>query len=186
MLPGKALLIKAKATVTPFVHNTPVLTSTLIDELVGARIYFKCENFQKMGAFKMRGAVHHMMNLPEEQRVKGVVTHSSGNFGQAVALSAKNLGIDAYIVIPANAPRVKKDAVKSYGGKIIECKPTIEARGRATKRIQKETGAAFIHPSNDMHVILGNSTAALELLEAHADLNDIYVGSVTKVVCEFR
>ncbi len=174
MIPDKELLIKTRNTVAPFTHITPILTSHLIDELVGAKVYFKCENFQKMGAFKMRGAVNKIMNLSEAQKTKGVVTHSSGNFGQAVALSAKNLGIDAYIVMPYNAPQVKKDAVKSYGGKITECEATIEARERETSRIQQETEAAFMHPSNDLDVILGNSTAASELLEIHPDLDYIF------------
>ncbi len=174
MVPDKELLVKARKTVAPFTHITPVLTSHLIDKLVGAKVYFKCENFQKMGAFKMRGAVNKIMNLSEAQKARGVVTHSSGNFGQAVALSAKNLGIDAYIVMPYNAPQVKKDAVKSYGGKITQCEATIEVRERETHRIQQETGATFMHPSNDMDVILGNSTAPSELLEVHPDLDYIF------------
>lgn len=174
MIPTKKDIFKARETIAPFIHNTPVLTSQLIDQLAGAEIYFKCENFQKMGAFKMRGAVNKILNLPEEQRAKGVVTHSSGNFGQAVALAAKNLGVDAYIVMPGNASRLKKDAVKSYGGKITECKATIEAREQETQNIQQETGAAFMHPSNDMDVILGNSTAASELLETQPDLDCVF------------
>ena len=155
-------------------HRTPVLTSTLLNELSGADIYFKCENFQKMGAFKMRGAVNAIMQLGEEQKQAGVVTHSSGNFAQALSLAAKNLNVKAYVVMPSNAPRVKKDAVKSYGGIITESEPTIAAREAAAKRIQEEFGATFLHPSNDTNVILGQGTAAAELLEDYPNLEFIF------------
>ena len=174
MIPSKEALLKTQKTVAPYTHRTPVLTSTLINELVGAEVFFKCENFQKMGAFKMRGAVNKILSLSDEERAKGVVTHSSGNFGQAVALSAKLLGVSAYIVMPENAPQVKKNAVKAYGGMVTECTSTIEAREQETHRIQQETGATFMHPSNDMEVILGNSTAASELLEEHSGLDVIF------------
>lgn len=174
MIPAKEALQKAQKTVQPYVHRTPVLTSTLINKIVGAEVFFKCENFQKMGAFKMRGAVNKIMSLSEVERARGVVTHSSGNFGQAVALSAKMLGIPAYIVMPENAPQVKKNAVKGYGGIVTECPSTIQAREKETNRIQQDTGATFMHPSNDMDVILGNSTAASELLEEHEDLDVIF------------
>lgn len=174
MIPSKEALKQAQETVRPYTHRTPVLTSTLIDELVGAQVFFKCENFQKMGAFKMRGAVNKILSLSEEDRSKGVVTHSSGNFGQAVALSAKLLGVTAYIVMPENAPSVKKSAVKGYGGIVTECESTIVAREQETLRIQKETGATFMHPSNDMQVILGNATSGMELLEDHPDLDAVF------------
>lgn len=134
---------------------------------------FKCKNFQKMGAFKMRGAINAIMQLNEKQRSRGVVTHSSGNFAQAVSLSAKSLGVKAYIDMSKNATKVKKDAVLGYGGIITECKPTIFAREKASNKIINETGAAFIHPSNDMDVIIGNSTACFELLQGHLDLETI-------------
>lgn len=174
MIPTKEALHKAQKTVQPYIHRTPVLTSTLINKIVGAEVFFKCENFQKMGAFKMRGAVNKILSLTEAERTKGVVTHSSGNFGQAVALSAKMLGIPAYIVMPENAPQVKKNAVKGYGGIVTECLATIQAREKETNRIQQETGATFMHPSNDIEVILGNSTAASELLEEHEDLDAVF------------
>jgi len=174
MIPTKEALQKAQETVQLYTHRTPVLTSGLIDELVGASVFFKCENFQKMGAFKMRGAVNKILSLSDAERGKGVVTHSSGNFGQAVALSAKMLGIPAYIVMPENAPQVKKNAVKGYGGIVTECPSTIEAREQETNRIQQETGATFMHPSNDIAVILGNSTAASELLEEYEDLDVLF------------
>lgn len=157
--------------IKPYIHRTPVLTSHLINEIAGGELFFKCENFQKMGAFKMRGAANAILNLPEEKREKRVVTHSSGNFAQALSLAAKSIGIPAYIVMPDTAPEVKKAAVRNYGGQITECPPTLKDREAAAKKIQKETGATFIHPSNDLDVIYGQGTAALELLQDHPDLD---------------
>ena len=167
-------LIDCQNRIQEYIHNTPVLTSQLLNKITGAHLFFKCENFQKMGAFKMRGATHVMLKLSEEQKKKGVVTHSSGNFAQALALAAKSIGVKAYIVMPTSAPQVKKNAVKEYGGEIIECPPTLEDREATAARIQYEKGATFIHPSNDMDVILGQGTAALELLETHKDLDYIF------------
>lgn len=161
--------------IAPYIHRTPVLTSRLIDEITGASLYFKCENFQKMGAFKMRGATNAILQLSNDRKQKGVVTHSSGNFAQALALSAKSLGIKAYIVMPNNAPEVKKRAVKSYGGEIIECTPTLTARESTSKKVQEEKGATFVHPYNDIHVIMGNASAGMELLEIHPELECIVV-----------
>ena len=169
----KHSLLQTRRRIFPFVHNTPVFTSTLLDELSGATLFFKCENFQKMGAFKMRGATNAIMQLSKEQQERGVVTHSSGNFAQALSLAAKNLGVTAYIVMPNNAPSVKKDAVLDYGGVVTDCEPNIKARELAAADIVVEKGATFIHPSNDLDVILGNATAAMELLEAHPDLDFI-------------
>ena len=157
--------------IKPFIHRTPILTSQLLNKISGAEIYFKCENFQKMGAFKMRGAANAILNLSDEQKAKGVVTHSSGNFAQAVSLSAKNAGVDAYIVMPSNAPEVKKEAVRSYGGQITECEPLIEARQAEADKIVAANGATFLHPSNDLDVILGQGTAGLELLQDQPDLD---------------
>lgn len=169
----KQQLIQCHERIKPFIHNTPVLTSRLIDELVNAQVFFKCENFQRMGAFKMRGATNAIMQLSEGQRKNGVVTHSSGNFAQALSLAAQSLGVKAYIVMPNNAPKVKMDAVKGYGGSITECAPTLDARENTTKEIELREGATFIHPSNDDNVILGQGTAGKELLEVHPDLNYI-------------
>lgn len=166
----KEQLIQTHNRIQPHVHNTPVLTSHLINEIAGAALYFKCENFQRMGAFKMRGAVNAIMQLTDEQKQKGVVTHSSGNFAQALSLAAKSLGVTAYIVMPSNAPHVKKEAVIAYGGNVIECEPTLKAREQTAEKVQAEKGATFIHPSDDLHVILGQGTAAKELLEVHPDL----------------
>ena len=160
--------------ITPYIHRTPVLTSRLLNEISGTSIFFKCENFQRMGAFKMRGAANAILQLTEAQQSKGVVTHSSGNFAQALSLAAKSLGVKAYIVMPSTAPQVKKDAVKGYGGEIIECPPTLQDRENTSMQIQKEKGATFLHPSNDLDVILGQGTAALELLEDQKDLEYIF------------
>ncbi|WP_373055535.1 pyridoxal-phosphate dependent enzyme [Zunongwangia sp. H14] len=157
--------------ILPYIHITPVLQSGLLNKISGADLYFKCENFQRMGAFKMRGATNAILQLSKEQQQKGVVTHSSGNFAQALSLAAKSLGVPAYIVMPSTAPQVKKDAVKTYGGKITECAPNLKDREETAEKIMRETGAAFLHPSNNTNVILGQGTAAMELLKEHQDLD---------------
>ncbi len=168
----KERLLQVHERISPYIHETPILTSRLINEIADCSIYFKCENFQKMGAFKMRGATNAILQLSQEDQKKGVVTHSSGNFAQALSLAAKSLGITAYIVMPSSAPQVKKDAVKTYGGIIIECPPTLKNREETAQKIVEEKGATFVHPSNDIEVILGQGTAALELLikQPHLDL----------------
>ena len=160
--------------IKPYIHETPILTSTLLNEIVGCDIFFKCENFQKMGAFKMRGAMNAILNLSEEQKAKGVVTHSSGNFAQALSLAANKLGVTAYIVMPSSALKVKIDAVKGYGGEVIICPPTFKDRETNAERISTENGATFIHPSNDLDVIKGQGTAAFELLEKYSNLDAIF------------
>jgi len=174
---SKHILLETHKRIKPYIHNTPVLTSGLIDEMAGAHLFFKCENFQKMGAFKMRGAANAIMLLSDEQKAKGVVTHSSGNFAQALSLAAKGLGVKAHIVMPSSAQEVKKAAVRTYGGIITECKSTLEAREQTAADIRIETGATFLHPSNDEHVIHGQGTAAVELLEAQPEL-DLIVAPV--------
>lgn len=164
-------LVACHDLIKPYIHNTAVLSSRLIDNEAGAEIYFKCENFQRMGAYKMRGATHAILQLSEKERQQGVVTHSSGNFAQALALAAQLLGVKAYIVMPSNAPVVKKQAVSSYGGTIIECEPTLDARESTAAKIERETGATFLHPSNQRNVILGQGTAAMELLADYPDLD---------------
>ncbi len=168
-------LANCHRSIAPLIHRTPVLTSRLFNQMLGMEVYFKCENFQRMGAFKMRGAVYAIQKLSTEEKNKGVVTHSSGNFAQALSLAAKSLEIPAYVVMPTNAPEVKKEAVRSYGGTITECTPDLESRQKTTAAIIAEKGAVFIHPSNDYHVILGQGTAAKELLEDHPDLSFIFV-----------
>ncbi len=173
MKPAKQQIEKACEIVAPWVHKTPVLTSETLNKLSDAELFFKCENFQKMGAFKMRGAVHAILQLSEAQKRKGVVTHSSGNFGQAVALAAKQLRVKAYIVMPNNAPLVKREAVKGYEAKVIICEATLAAREAMANQVVKETGATFLHPSNQIEVILGNATATVELLQEVSNLNQI-------------
>ncbi len=174
MIPSAEELKLAHEQIQAFVHNTPVLTSSSINKLYGNDLFFKCENFQKMGAFKMRGALNALTNLDDEQKSKGVVTHSSGNFAQALSLAAKSLGIKAYIVMPESAPEIKKRAVAGYGGIISICASTIEAREQAANHIVKNQGATFIHPSDNIDVIIGQGTAAKELLEVHPNLHAIF------------
>lgn len=170
----KKQLLDCHIRIKPYIHRTPVLTSRLLNDLSGAELYFKCENFQKMGAYKMRGATNAILLLSDKERANGVVTHSSGNFAQALSLAAQSLNVKAYIVMPSNAPEVKKVAVSQYGGNIIECAPTIESRSSAANKIASEKGATFIHPSNDMNVIIGQGTAAMELLEDFSGLDYIF------------
>lgn len=166
-------LKKIRERLQPHIHNTPVLTSSTFNELSGSEAFFKCENFQRMGAFKMRGALNAVLNLPGDKRLKGVTTHSSGNFAQAVSLSARILGIKATVVMPSTAPRVKKDAVRSYGADIIECEPTLKSRVETTDEFSMKTGATILHPSDQKEVIDGNSSACLEFLEKVPDLEVI-------------
>ncbi|MEM5566487.1 pyridoxal-phosphate dependent enzyme [Psychroserpens sp. AS72] len=170
----KENLIDCHNRIKLFIHNTPVLTSSLVNNRIDAEVYFKCENFQKGGAYKMRGATNAIMLLSQEQKQKGVVTHSSGNFAQALSLAAKNLGVKATIVMPSNSPQVKKNAVIEYGGQIIECEPTTKARQSTADNIVNNTGATFIHPSNDPNVILGQGTASIELLYEQPNLDAIF------------
>ena len=171
----KSDLIDCHNRIKPFIHNTPVLTSNYINEFTEAEVYFKCENFQKMGAFKMRGAANAILRLSDEQKSNGVVTHSSGNHAQAISLAAKKIGIKAYIVMPSNAPEIKKEAVKGYGGELIECEPSLKAREATAEDIVDSKSATFIHPSNNMDVILGQGTAAKELIEQYGCFDHILV-----------
>ena len=170
----KENLLNCHKRIQPFIHNTAVLTSRLIDREVNANLFFKCENFQRAGAYKMRGATNAILQLSEEQKKNGVVTHSSGNFAQALSLAAQSVGVTAHIVMPNTAPEVKKVGVKEYGGIIYLCEPTVQSRQALADEIAIKTGATFIHPSNDANVILGQGTAALELLNEHSDLNFIF------------
>ena len=154
---------QAHRRIEPFVHRTPVLTSATINRMCGGEIFFKCENFQKAGAFKIRGACNAVFSLGDEEARRGVATHSSGNHAAALALAAKWRGIPAFVVMPENASHVKKLAVAGYGAEIIFCKPTLEARERTLDEVVARTGAAFVHPYNDLRVIAGQGTAAVEL-----------------------
>jgi len=164
---------EAAERIKPYAHRTPVLTSESLNRQVGAQVYLKCENFQKVGAFKFRGACNAVFSLSEEEAACGVSTHSSGNHAQALALAARLRGINAYIVMPDNAPGVKKAAVVGYGGTITFCEPTLRAREATLAKVVEETGSAIIHPYNDERVIAGQGTAALELLEDVLDLDVI-------------
>jgi threonine dehydratase len=159
--------------IKPYAHHTPVLTNESLNQNVGAQIFLKCENFQKVGAFKFRGACNAVLSLSDEEAVRGVSTHSSGNHAQALALAARLRGIPAYIIMPNNAPAVKKAAVAGYGGKITFCEPTLEAREATLAQVVEETGSVVIHPYNDERVIAGQGTATLELLEEFPDLDVI-------------
>ncbi|MBD3289263.1 pyridoxal-phosphate dependent enzyme [candidate division KSB1 bacterium] len=150
--------------IRPYVHRTPVLTCSSIDKILGVRLYFKCENFQKVGAFKFRGATNALFSLDDKTAAKGVVTHSSGNHAAALSLAACKRGIRAYIVMPSNAPAVKISAVKNYGGNITFCEPTLESRETTAEKIISKTDATMIHPFNNYEIIAGQGTAALELL----------------------
>jgi len=146
------------------VHHTPVLTSKQLDAISGARLFFKCENFQKVGAFKFRGATNAVLNLTEGQRAAGVVTHSSGNHAAALAHAAVSRGVKAYIVMPTSAPEVKKKAVAGYGAEITFCEPTLAAREAAAAEVMARTGATMIHPYDNFYIIAGQGTAAMEML----------------------
>jgi len=164
---------QAAERIKPYAHRTPVLTNESLDQQVGAQVYLKCENMQKVGAFKFRGACNAVYSLSDEEAAHGVVTHSSGNHAQALALAAKLCGIPAYIVMPSNAPQVKKDAVAGYGGQITFCEPTLQARESTMESIRLDTGATVIHPYNNEQVITGQGTATLELLGEVPDLDVI-------------
>lgn len=168
---------QAAERIKPFAHRTPVLTNESLNQQVGAQVFLKCENLQKVGAFKFRGACNAVYSLSDEEAKHGVCTHSSGNHAQALALAARMRGIPAFIVMPNNAPQVKKDAVAGYGGQITFCEPTLEARESTLERIRLDTGANVVHPYNDERVIAGQGTAALELLESIPDL-DVVIAPV--------
>lgn len=165
----------AAARVEGEAHRTPVLTCAAIDAIVGMKLYFKCENFQKVGAFKFRGATNAVRSLDDDEAARGVVTHSSGNHAQALALAAKRRGIPAWVVMPTNAPTVKRNAVADYGATIVDCEPTLEARETTAARVLDDTGATFIHPYDDSRIIAGQGTAALELLQDVLGLDAVLV-----------
>lgn len=171
-LPTFSDIEKAHERIRPFIHHTPVLTSKSINQIVGAELYFKCENLQKVGAFKFRGACNSVFALTDEEARNGVCTHSSGNHAAALALAARMRGIPAYIVMPENAPEIKKKAVVGYGALITYCEPTLAARESTLKNVAAQTGAIEIHPYNYFNVICGQGTAAKELIEetGHLDI----------------
>jgi threonine dehydratase len=158
-------IIQTHKRIKPYIHRTPILTNQTINELVGASIFFKCENFQKIGAFKARGGLNAILQIVANKEGKAITTHSSGNHAQAVAFAARLVGLPAYIVMPGNAPQVKKDAVKGYGAEVIECEPNLAARENGVAEVINRTGAVLVHPFDNDRVIAGQSTAAKELLE---------------------
>ena len=164
---------QAAQRIKPYIHHTPVMTNESLNQRVGAQVFMKCENLQKVGAFKFRGASNAVWSLTDIEASSGVVTHSSGNHAQALALAAKIRGIPAYIVMPSNAPQVKKNAVAGYGGQITFCEPTLAARESTMESIRQRTGATVVHPYDNEQVIAGQGTAVLELLEDIPDLDVI-------------
>jgi threonine dehydratase len=169
----KISIEKAHERIKPYIHRTPVMTSTGIDEIAGCKIFFKCENLQKVGAFKARGAMNAALCLTDEQKKNGIATHSSGNHAQAIARAAKVLGLKSYIVMPKTAPAIKKKGVEGYGGEITECEPNIQSRETTLAEVIKKTKATEIHPFNNYDVITGQATAAKELFEEASDLDFI-------------
>src|ERR1700738_2053890 len=167
-------ILAAHARITPRIHRTPVLTSASLDAMSGAHLFFKCENLQKTGSFKIRGASNAILSLSEEEAARGIVTQSSGNHGAAVACAAGWRGVPAFIVMPENAPRVKVRAIEAYGGKITFCEPKVSSRNEICAQVQSETCAALINPFDNAQIIAGKATAAKELLEEIPDLDAVF------------
>ncbi|WP_227493416.1 beta-hydroxyaspartate dehydratase BhcB [Paracoccus kondratievae] len=164
-IPTLGDMLAARARIAPHVHRTPVLTSRMLNELTGAELFFKCENLQKAGAFKARGASNAVFGLSDEQAKKGVATHSSGNHGTCLSYAAGRRGIPCTVVMPRTAPQAKKDAVRGYGGRVVECEPSTSSREAVFAEVVAETGAEFVHPYNDWRVIAGQATCSAELIE---------------------
>jgi threonine dehydratase len=177
MPPGIGDVRDAAARIAPFVHRTPVHTSASLDEWAGARVFCKCENFQRAGAFKFRGATNAVRLLDDAVAARGVATHSSGNHGAALALAARERGLHAYIVVPSDVRETKRRAIEAFGAELIECEPTLAAREATLRDVVASTGATVVHPYDDDRVIAGAGTAALELLEDVPDL-DVLVAPV--------
>ncbi|MBL4750117.1 MAG: pyridoxal-phosphate dependent enzyme [Amylibacter sp.] len=166
-------MLAAHVRIKPYIHRTPVLTSSFLNELTGAELFFKCENFQKAGAFKVRGASNAVFGLPDGMLEKGVATHSSGNHALSLSYAAGRRGIPCTVVMPRTAPQAKKDAVIGYGGKIVECEPSTSSREEVFAQVVTETGAEFVHPYNDPRVIAGQGTCARELIEQVENLDAV-------------
>ena len=158
-------MLVARARIAPHIHRTPVLTSRFLNELTGAELFFKCENLQKAGAFKARGASNAVFGLSDEQAARGVATHSSGNHGTCLSYAAGRRGIPCTVVMPHTAPQAKKDAVRGYGGRVVECEPSTSSREAVFAEVVAATGAEFVHPYNDWRVIAGQATCSAELIE---------------------
>ena len=166
-------VLAAHDRIKPHIHLTPVLTSRMLNELTGAELFFKCENLQKAGAFKARGSSNAVFSLTDAQAAKGVATHSSGNHGTCLSYAAGRRGIPCTVVMPRTAPQAKKDAVKGYGGRVVECEPSTTSREAVFAEVVKETGAEFVHPYNDHRVIAGQATCSKELIEQVSGLDAV-------------
>jgi threonine dehydratase len=172
--PSWASIVEAHARIAPRIHRTPVLTSSSLDKLTGARLFFKCDNFQKTGSFKIRGASNAVFSLTDAQVANGIVTQSSGNHGAAIACAGAWRGVKTWVVMPKNVPQVKYRAVEGYGAQITLCEPTVTSRNETAARVQAQTGAHLIHPYDDDRIIAGQATAAKELLEEVGDLDAVF------------
>lgn len=173
LIPTLDDMLAARGRIAPHVHRTPVLTSRMLNELSGAELFFKCENLQKAGAFKARGASNAVFGLSDDQAAKGVATHSSGNHGTCLAYAAGRRGIPCTVVMPRTAPQAKKDAVRGYGARVVECEPSTSSREAVFAEVVAETGAEFVHPYNDPRVIAGQATSSAELIEDVTDLDAV-------------
>ncbi len=174
-LPNLNQIATAHRLIQPYIHRTPILTCETLNRMVGAQLFFKCENLQKIGAFKIRGAMNTVLTLTEAEKQRGIGTHSSGNHAQAIAYAGQLQNIQAHIVMPNNSPQVKKDAVQNYGAKVYFCEPTFEARQAKMQEILQKTGAEFVHPYDDYRVITGQATCAKEIYEDLEDLDLLLV-----------
>lgn len=172
-IPSKQEIEQAHERIRDFIHRTPILTSSSINNIFGTTLFFKCENMQRVGAFKMRGASNVVLSLKDEEISKGIATHSSGNHAAAVSLAARLRNTNAYIVMPRTAPKIKQNAVRGYGAEVILCEPTLQSREETLKKVVEEKGAYFIHPYNDARIVAGQATAAKEIFEEINNLDFI-------------
>jgi threonine dehydratase len=173
IIPTFSDMLVAHERIKPHIHRTPVMTSRVIDEITGAKLFFKCENLQKAGAFKARGASNAVFGLTDAQAAKGVATHSSGNHGTCLSYAAGRRGIPCTVVMPRTAPQAKKDAVRGYGGRVVECEPSTTSREAVFAEVVAESGAVFVHPYNDERIIAGQGTCSKELIEQVDDLDAV-------------
>ncbi|MDK4730627.1 beta-hydroxyaspartate dehydratase BhcB [Rhizobium phaseoli] len=172
-IPTISDVFEAHDRIRPFIHRTPIITSSYINSLAGAELFFKCENLQKAGAFKARGASNAVFGLSDEQAAKGVATHSSGNHGTCLSYAAGRRGIPCTVVMPRSAPQAKKEAVRGYGGTVVECEPSTSSREAVFAEVVAKSGAEFVHPYNDARVIAGQATCSRELLEQVGNLDAV-------------
>ncbi len=172
-IPDYGDVLVAHERIGPHIHRTPVLTSSYLDRLTGAKLFFKCENFQKAGAFKVRGASNAVFGLDEATAARGVATHSSGNHALSLSYAAGRRGIPVTVVMPRTAPEAKKAAVRGYGGTIVECEPSTSSREAVFAEVQERTGAEFVHPYNDPRIVAGQATCSKEMVEDLGELDAV-------------